>query len=68
MGIKTPLNNIPSISLGSSDVSLLELVNSYCTVVNEGKTHDPVLVTRIEDHDGNVLYEYKPVQKAGYHV
>ncbi|MBP7486463.1 MAG: transglycosylase domain-containing protein [Parabacteroides sp.] len=63
MGIKTPLNNIPSISLGSSDVSLLELVNSYCTVVNEGKTHDPVLVTRIEDHDGNVLYEYKPVQK-----
>ena len=63
MGIKTPHNNIPSISLGSSDVSLLELVNSYCTVVNEGKTHDPVLVTRIEDHDGNVLYEYKPVQK-----
>lgn len=63
MGIKTPLNNIPSISLGSSDVSLLELVNSYCTVVNEGKTHDPVLVTRIEDHEGNVLYEYKPVQK-----
>lgn len=63
MGIKTPLNNIPAVCLGASDVSLLELVNSYCTVVNEGKTHDPVLVTRIEDHDGNVLYEYKPVQK-----
>lgn len=63
MGIKTPLNAIPSVSLGSSDVSLLELVNSYCTVVNDGKTHDPVLVTRIEDHDGNILYEYKPVQK-----
>ena len=63
MGIKTPLNNIPSISLGSSDVSLLELVNSYCTVVNDGMTHDPVLVTRIEDRNGNVLYNYVPEQK-----
>jgi penicillin-binding protein 1A len=63
MGIKTPLNNIPSVGLGSSDVSLLELVNSYCTVVNDGKTHDPVLVTRIEDHDGNLLYQHKQVDK-----
>ncbi|WP_321423898.1 transglycosylase domain-containing protein [uncultured Bacteroides sp.] len=63
MGIKTPLNNIPSISLGSSDVSLLELVNSYCTVVNDGMTHDPVLVTRIEDRNGNVIYNNVPEQK-----
>lgn len=63
MGIKTPLHNIPSLSLGSSDVSLLELVNSYCTVVNDGMTHDPVLVTRIEDRNGNVLYNYVPEQK-----
>ena len=63
MGIKTPLNKIPSVGLGSSDVSLLELVNSYCTVVNDGKTHDPVLVTRIEDHDGNLLYQHKQVDK-----
>lgn len=63
MGIKTPLHNIPSLSLGSSDVSLLELVNSYCTVVNDGMTHDPVLVTRIEDRNGNVIYNYVPEQK-----
>jgi Membrane carboxypeptidase (penicillin-binding protein) len=63
MGIKTPLNNIPSLSLGSSDVSLLELVNSYCTVVNDGMTHDPVLVTRIEDRNGNVIYSNEPKQK-----
>lgn len=63
MGIKTPLHEIPSVSLGSSDVSLLELVNSYCTVVNDGMTHDPVLVTRIEDRDGRVIYENKTEQK-----
>lgn len=40
MGIKTPLEEIPALSLGASDVSLLELVNSYCTVVNEGMYHD----------------------------
>ncbi|HEY5570210.1 MAG TPA: transglycosylase domain-containing protein [Bacteroidales bacterium] len=62
MGIKTPLNAIPSISLGSSDVSLLELVNAYCTVINDGMTHDPILVTRIEDHEGKLLFEHKPVQ------
>lgn len=63
MGIKTPLNEIPSVCLGSSDVSLLELVNSYCTVINDGMQHDPVLVTRIEDRNGKVIYNYNPEQK-----
>lgn len=56
MGIKSPLDNTPSLALGSSDVNLLELVNSYCTVVNDGKAHEPVLVTRILDRDGNEIY------------
>lgn len=60
MGIKTPLEATPAMSLGASDVSLLELVNAYTTAVNEGIEHDPVLVTRIEDKDGKVLYEYQP--------
>jgi penicillin-binding protein 1A len=59
MGIKTPLHEIPSVSLGSSDVCLLELVNSYCTVINDGMAHDPVLVSRIEDRHGKVIYEHK---------
>lgn len=62
MGIKTSLNENPSTSLGASDVSLLELVNSYCTVINDGMTHDPVLVTRIEDRNGKVIYQYNPRQ------
>lgn len=63
MGIKTKLEETPALSLGASDVSLMELVNAYCTVVNDGMTHDPVLVTRIEDQDGKILFQYKPEQK-----
>lgn len=58
MGIKSPLNDtVPATCLGASDVSLLELVNSYCTVINEGVTHEPVLVTKIVDRDGKVIYK-----------
>ncbi|MEI8272587.1 MAG: transglycosylase domain-containing protein [Paludibacter sp.] len=57
LGIKTQLENQPSICLGSSDVSLLELVNSFGTVINEGNYHDPILITRIEDKDGNLIYQ-----------
>ncbi len=56
MGIKTKLINAPALSLGASDVSLLELVSSYGTVMNDGIAISPILVTRIEDRNGNVLY------------
>ncbi len=47
MGIKSDLKETPSLCLGASDVNLLELVNSYGTVVNEGQPKTPVLVTKI---------------------
>ena len=56
MGIKSPLDETPSLPLGSSDVNLLELADAYCTVANNGMQHEPVLVTRILDHDGNEIY------------
>lgn len=56
MGIHSPLDDQPSLALGSSDVNLLEMVNAYCVVADNGKHHDPVLVTRIVDHEGNEVY------------
>ena len=56
MGIKSELDPTPALALGSSDVNLLELVNSYSTVVNDGKAHEAILVTRILDRDGNEIY------------
>ena len=56
MGIKSPLEDAPSLALGSSDVNLLELTNAYCTIANDGMHHAPVLVTRIEDKDGREVF------------
>ncbi len=56
MGIKSKMDPTPALALGSSDVTLEELVNAYCTPVNNGIHREPVLVTRIVDRDGNVLY------------
>ena len=63
MGIKSKLDPTPALALGSSDVNLLELVNAYCTPVNQGRMHEPVLVTRIVDRDGDVIYEAKADDK-----
>ena len=41
MGITSPLDNAPSLALGSSDVSLLEMVNAYCVIADNGRHHDP---------------------------
>ena len=57
MGIDSPLDDTPSLALGSSDVNLLEMACAYSTISNNGKHHDPVLVTKIVDHDGKVVYE-----------
>lgn len=63
MGIKSKLNEVPSLALGSSDVTLLELVNAYSTVVNDGKTHPAILVTKIVNRDGKIIYKAPTEQK-----
>ncbi|HON53576.1 MAG TPA: penicillin-binding transpeptidase domain-containing protein, partial [Bacteroidales bacterium] len=59
-GIKSPLDTVPSVCLGSSDVTLLELTTSYCPFLNGGYRVTPMFVTRVEDREGNVLVEFKP--------
>ena len=56
MGIHSRLDNVPSLALGSNDVTLLELCNAYATVMNDGMQRDPIVVTRILDRDGNEIY------------
>ncbi|MGM0545689.1 MAG: penicillin-binding protein 1A [Bacteroidota bacterium] len=50
----------PSISLGTAEVSLLEMVSAYTTFANQGVHIEPITVTRIEDKEGNVIKEYHP--------
>jgi penicillin-binding protein 1A len=55
MGITTKLEDVPSVAIGSSDVSLYELVDAYCTIVNGGYRVDPMMVVKITDKNGNVI-------------
>lgn len=56
MGIESPLDETPSLALGSSDVNLLELANAYSTIANDGKYVKRMLVTRIIDRNGKEVY------------
>lgn len=59
LGVESPLSETPSMALGVSDVSLLELVSSYSTIMNGGRRNLPSMVCRIEDRDGNEIYRHK---------
>ena len=61
MGVrKSPLQGVPSIALGTSNVTLLEMATAYSTLANGGLYNEPVSVTRIEDRYGNVLWQNTP--------
>jgi len=58
MGIKSFVDPVPSIFLGTSDISLLEVVSAYSTFSNKGVHSEPLFITRIEDKNGNVLARF----------
>ena len=58
MGIESKLDVVPSIGLGTSPVTLLEMVSAYGTVANDGLRRDPRLVSRVETASGTVLAEF----------
>ena len=62
-GIESELKSVPSISLGSADVSVFEMVKAYGTFLNKGVRTEPILVEKITDHDGHVLEQFKAEQK-----
>ena len=57
MGIKSDIPEVPSIALGTPSISLIEMVEAYCTFVNKGKRAQPYFITRIENKEGNVIWE-----------
>jgi penicillin-binding protein 1A len=57
-GIESPLKSVPSVSLGSNDVSVFEMVRAYSTFLNRGNKIDPLLVTKITDQNGGLLEEF----------
>jgi len=60
MGITSPIDPVPSICLGSADISVREMVGAMSTFANKGVFIEPIFITRIEDKNGNVLEEFVP--------
>ena len=60
MGIKSFIDPVPSIFLGTSDIKLEEMVGAYGTFANKGVYTRPMYVTRIEDRNGNVISRFSP--------
>ncbi|RTE53586.1 penicillin-binding protein [Arenibacter aquaticus] len=64
MGIKSELPAVPSLVLGTADISLLEMATAYASISNGGNGVQPYAIERIEDEMGNLLYEAKPKYTA----
>ena len=60
MGISSRIPSVPSIALGTPDISLFEMVGAYGTFANKGIYVKPVMISRIEDKNGTVIYESVP--------
>ena len=60
MGVYSPIDPVPSMFLGTSDITLYEMVGAYGTFANKGVYTQPVFITHIEDKHGNVIARFKP--------
>lgn len=60
MGIRSFIDPVYSIFLGTSDLSVEEMVGAYATFANKGVYTRPLYVTRIEDRNGNVISSFTP--------
>ncbi len=59
MGINSEIPAVPSICVGAAEIKLSEMVSAYGTFANQGVWVEPIIVTRIEDKNGNVLAKFK---------
>ena len=64
LGITTPIQPVPALALGSSDVTLLELTSAYAVYANQGIRHPPAAILSVTDSNGRTLYsnDALPVQ------
>ena len=60
LGIESPLEKNLSLALGSSSVSVIELVRAYAVFANGGLLAEPLFITKVTDRDGRVLEENGP--------
>ncbi|WP_214480911.1 PBP1A family penicillin-binding protein [Bacillus sp. SM2101] len=60
LGITSKLDNVPSLALGTSPVRMIDMVQAYATIANNGKQIHPTYITKVIDHHGNIIFEEAP--------
>jgi penicillin-binding protein 1A len=63
LGISSTLDEVPALALGTSDVSIMEMVGAFGTFANKGEHITPIYIDRIEDKNGNILHQFVPRKK-----
>ena len=63
LGVEQQIPAVPSIALGTPDLSVYEMVAAYSTFANQGVYTKPVMVTHIEDKNGTILFQHLPKTK-----
>ncbi|AZV45469.1 transglycosylase domain-containing protein [Peribacillus asahii] len=58
-GLTSKMEVVPSLALGTSGARIIEMVNAYSLFANGGKKVKPVFITKVENHQGDVLFQYK---------
>ncbi|QCJ45381.1 PBP1A family penicillin-binding protein [Bacillus sp. S3] len=58
-GLSTKMAKVPSLALGTSGVRVIEMAGAYSLLANGGKRVNPILITKVEDYNGNVIFERK---------
>ncbi len=58
MGIRSELDPVPALTLGTSEVSVLDMASAYSTLADGGEHIDPYVVTKVTDAAGNILYQH----------
>ncbi|WP_309681097.1 transglycosylase domain-containing protein [Polaromonas sp.] len=65
LGVRqSKLDLVPSLALGTSPVTLLEMVTAYGSIANGGSYRQPVLVLSVEDRNGQLLEQFEPVRES----
>jgi penicillin-binding protein 1A len=63
LGVKSPLNPDLALALGASEVTLMEMVSAYGTIANQGIQVEPHSIVRIEDDEGNMVFEHRITER-----
>ena len=59
MGIKTKLEEIASLPLGTTELNIIEITNVYSTLASNGIKNEPYLISKVTDMNDNIIYEHK---------